>query len=320
MVYDQCTRPDGVNVHAEIGDFNPDPARVLAMDWDFFLFVAVRKPAAWTQRAKTPGDAMNLALSLYEFLPLSVAVLFEGDILSSMMKSGVLTAHPVIAVVAERVSRVPDANRAGKCRVDFFVYRKNGEVVRFHPGCKSDQDMKIQVIPADSAVYSKRLAFAHGVGAGLHTLPPGMARTDNGIVSGHVGGADSTRHEKCLLSPGDIESILTYDANSIGWRRMIEVLDGHSRRNLSDVSDGVSIPWWLWFCNPGRVQDLVKQGITRFTIGTVGGRNVFIISRYDDYGCLEECQVGIDESRSARPMVVERKLAEVVPARFSASS
>ena len=60
---------------------------------------------------------------LFRNLPLLLCDIFDGDISS-------LAAPQGSQIVAERIRRVPDENIDGQCRVDFFVYRWDGHVVR----------------------------------------------------------------------------------------------------------------------------------------------------------------------------------------------
>ena len=79
------------------------------------------------RRYRTLREAMiGAEEKLYDCLPLSAAAFTDFDVAAALGEPGAL-------VVAEQVVRVRDPNRAHN-RVDFFCYKENGDVVRYHLG------------------------------------------------------------------------------------------------------------------------------------------------------------------------------------------
>ena len=89
-------------------------------------------------RYRTLREAMNGANEgLYDSLPLSAAAFTDFDVAEALGEPGAL-------VVAEQVVRVRDPNSRPRWRnrVDFFCYKKNGDVVRYHPGRTERDNMR----------------------------------------------------------------------------------------------------------------------------------------------------------------------------------
>lgn len=209
--------------------------------------------------SKTPREAMDQAYSLADYLPLRVQAFADFDILPALAGHGgahrPATGH-VVAVVAEKIPRVPDNNRMKDYRIDFFVYYSNGDVVRHHPGRTANSSMRPHCMPSGSALFSRTQAQEIGVGASLHLHPPGRA-PDAGAPQP---GAVLTRRE-------DVDQCCVYDIQMWSWRRVREFFLQPMDENAEiDISDGHMFPWWLFLGGTGKVQPLIERGITRVAV------------------------------------------------------
>ena len=77
-------------------------------------------------------DALNASYDeLYKYLPLLLR-----DIVSPQCSLTSLAAPQGSVVVVGKIPTVPDPYKPDRCRVDFFIYEANSEVVRRHPGAQ----------------------------------------------------------------------------------------------------------------------------------------------------------------------------------------
>ena len=104
--------------------------------------------------ATNPRQAMNLAYELEKYLPLPASAFVRFDL------GNHLTGSQPLAVVAEKVHRVPDDNRPPNVRIDFFCYMPDGEVWRYHP-----TSMQRHVMRWGCTLFNVDSASLHGVGS-----------------------------------------------------------------------------------------------------------------------------------------------------------
>ena len=141
--------------------------------------------------ATNPREAMDLAYELEQHLPLPASAFVNFDLGSR------LSASPPLAVVAEKVLRVPDTNRPPHCRIDIFCYMHTGEVVRYHPGRSPQGDMQPHIMLPGCNLFDAALARSRGVGAALHLRPPRLEASSGAT---QPGGLLCTRgHDSYLL-------------------------------------------------------------------------------------------------------------------------
>ena len=203
--------------------------------------------------ATTSRDAIDKAYSLADYLPLPVQAFVDFDILPTLGATGGAgqpAESAVEAVVAERIPRVPDNNRPPSCRVDFFVYCRNGDVIRHHPGRTARSTMHPHAMPSGSVLFSLAQAQEIGVGASLHLHPPGCA-ADAGVPQPGL--------PLCTLF--NVDQSCAYDLQMVTWRRIREHLQPTTHR--VDISDGHLFPWWLMLGGTGRNRRLLDRGVTR---------------------------------------------------------
>ena len=217
--------------------------------------------------ATTSRDAIDKAYSLADYLPLPVQAFVDFDILPTLGATGGAgqpAESAVEAVVAERIPRVPDNNRPPSCRVDFFVYCRNGDVIRHHPGRTARSTMHPHAMPSGSVLFSLAQAQEIGVGASLHLRPPGRAADAGAPQPGVV-----------LCRRGDVDEICPYDVQMWSWRRVREiVLQPMEEESEVDISDGHLFPWWLLLGGTGRVRSLLDRGVTHVV---ASGRTLKVI-------------------------------------------
>ena len=138
----------------------------------------LRRDCPQLHLATTPREAIDKAYSLADYLPLPVQAFVDFDILPTLGATGGAgqpAEGAVEAVVAERIPRVPDNNRPPSCHVDFFMYCRNGDVIRHHPGRTARSTMHPHAMPSGSVLFSLAQAQEIGVGASFHLRPPGRA-------------------------------------------------------------------------------------------------------------------------------------------------
>ena len=215
----------------------------------------LRRDCPQLHLATTPREAMDKAYSLADYLPLPVQAFVDFDILPALGATGGAgqpAERAVEAVVAERIPRVPDSNRPPSCRVDFFVYCRNGDVIRHHPGRTTRSSMHPHAMPSGSALFSLAQAQEIGVGASLHLRPPGRAADAGAPQPGVV-----------LCTRGDVDESCPYDVQMTSWRRISEsFLQPREEESEVDISDGHLLPWWLLLGGTGRQRPLLDRGVT----------------------------------------------------------
>lgn len=222
---------------------------------------------------RSKRDAINEANGrLYSHLPLLTSVFTAFNLAQALGETDAV-------VVAERVPRVPDINRGGADRVDFFVYRANGEVVRYHPGTSSKQDMQPHVMTNASVCFSRALAANDGVGQALHRQPPGLLQGSVLALTSHAPGA--TQPGVPLATRADLDQLCTYDVLSLSWRVVRTQLDRlPPHDDCVDWSDGSTFPWWLWLANTGKVRDIVDKGVTSVEVHIrTGSKSILVHTR-----------------------------------------
>ena len=220
----------------------------------------LRRECPQLHLATTPREAMNKAYALAEYLPLPIQAFVNLTLLSGLVRAldGV---GDVLAVSAEGVPRIPRAHRPHSCRIDFFVYCRNGTVIRHHPGRTSGTSMYQHSMPSGSVLFSLAEAQQIGVGASLHLRPPGRA-ADAGVPQPGV----------VLCTLADVDASCTYDLQMVNWRRVREDYLQPSTEWV-DISDGHLFPWWLMLGGTGRQRRLLQRGVTRVV---AFGRNLAV--------------------------------------------
>ena len=208
----------------------------------------LRRECPQLQLAKTPREAIDKAYSLADYLPLPIQAFVDSDIARVLDAA----SGDVEAVVAERIPRVPDNNRPPACRVDFFVYCRNGNVIRHHPGRTPGTSMHPHSMPSGSALFSLAQAKEIGVGASLHLRPPGRAADAGAPQPGVV-----------LCTLADVDKCCPYDVQMVTWRRVRDCLQRRQEETEVDISDGHLFPWWLMLGGTGRQRRLLDTGVTR---------------------------------------------------------
>ena len=215
----------------------------------------LRRECPHLHLATTPREAIDKAYSLAYYLPLPVQAFVNFDILPALGATGGAgqpAEKSVEAVVAERIPRVPDNNRPPSCRVDFFVYYRNGDVIRHHPGRTAQSSMHPHSMLSGSMLFSLAQAQEIGVGASLHLRPPGRAAD-----------AGAPQHGVVLCTRGDVDESCIYDVQMWTWRRVREILlQPQEKKTHVDVSDGHWFPWWLLLGGTGRQRPLLDRGVT----------------------------------------------------------
>ena len=106
--------------------------------------------------------------------------------------------------MAEEVVRVPSPNRPPLNSADFFCYKVNGDVVRYHPGRSQAQDMKPHCMPLGSLCFHMADAAQQGVGRSLHAQPPRMVQWPNFPLAAHnpPGAAQPGGNQPGVAQPG----------------------------------------------------------------------------------------------------------------------
>ena len=215
--------------------------------------------------AGNPRDAIDVACgALYEYLPLLCSRFCNFDLATELGEDGAL-------VVAEKVARIPDGNRAPQVRVDFFCYHDSGDVVRHHPGRTKAQSGQPHRMSPRSVLFRKATAWRLGVGAALHAEPPGVLRdahhergtdADAGQLGAAADTARALEFGALLATRQDMDEIYKFDVNMLNWKVAREKLAGPPDDDRTvDWSDGVSFPWWVWLANTGQYRDVVNEGV-----------------------------------------------------------
>ena len=238
--------------------------------------------------AKTSREAIDKAYTLEKYLPLSVSTFADFDFLSVPGVSGGAgqpARNSVAAVVAERIPRVPDNNRPPSCRVDFFVYCRNGDVIRHHPGHTAPKSMKPHRMPSGSVLFSLASAQQIGVGASLHLFPPC-----------HVADAGAPQPGVVLCTRRDVDEICPYDIQMVSWRYVREAfLEPGDEQTDVDISDGHLFPWWLLLGGTGRQRAILDRGVTHIV---ASGKSLVVT--------LQDGEVIISSNRHSRMELRER--------------
>ena len=214
-------------------------------------------------------DAINGAYGeLYEFLPLDTKDFIGINTAEALGETGSM-------VVAEKVVRVPDHNRQRKNRVDFFVYKDNGEVVRYHPGNRNQQDMHPHTMPINSVLFHRPDAAQWGVGNVLHALPPAIV--ERGGLSLSSGGAYPAS-PFLLATRAHMDQLCTYDVKSVNWRGVDEALSALPNHDHTvRWSDGKTFPWWVWLAKTGEMTKVVNGGIIEVFLEVKGGEKYVLV-------------------------------------------
>ena len=110
----------------------------------------LRRECPQLRFATGPREAMDKAYSLGDYLPLPIQAFVNSDV-EAFVRT--LCGVHVEAIVAEPIPRL--------LRVDFFVYCRNGDVIRRHP------TMHPHTMPFGSVLFSLAQAKEIGVGASL---------------------------------------------------------------------------------------------------------------------------------------------------------
>ena len=206
----------------------------------------LRRECPQLRFATSPREAMDKAYSLGDYLPLPIQAFVTEPLVRT------LVGVDVEAIVAERIPRIPDNNRPPVCRVDFFVYCRNGDVIRRHPGRTLRTTMHPHTMPFGSVLFSLAQAKEIGVGASLHLRPPGRAADAGAPQPGVV-----------LCTRGDVEESCPYDVQMWSWLRVREmILQPREEEGEVDISDGHLFPWWLLLGGTGRQRPLLDRGVT----------------------------------------------------------
>ena len=202
--------------------------------------------------ALTPREAIDRAYELQDYLPLLVEAFACHDIFPTLGAAAGAgqPACLVEAIVAEKIPRIPDNNRPLSCRVDFFLYCRNGDVIRHHPGRTKRSSMHPHRMLFGSVLFSLTQAQEIGVGASLHLRPPGRAPDAGAPQPGVV-----------LCTRGDVNECCSYDVQMWPWRRVRAILM-QMEEDRVDISDGHLLPWWLLLGATGRRRPIIDRGVT----------------------------------------------------------
>ena len=233
-------------------------AVAVAISFAHFLdSIADNQPVPQNAKASNRRAAQNLAYAIYNSLPVLVDSISQRSVLDVQTIPRQLANRVITNITAEQIKRIPDANRPGCCRVDFFAYFDNGAVLRFHAGKTRADDMIPQMYLPDNCLFPQDVAQVSGVGAALYALPPGMIRKPAGAP------------QLVLLSLADANAICSYDAKMNAWKRIREFLCSldSSYDYEEDWSAGRCFPWWLWLANTGRTREFINSGILEVSGG-----------------------------------------------------
>ena len=200
-------------------------------------------------KARNPRQTINLAYDLYEHLPLHARVLT----VASFNLASALGEPSCVEIVAERVRRIPDPNRALQ-RVDLFAYHPDGTVVRHHPGKSPSQSAKPQSMQTDSVLFRRATACEIGVGAALHLEPPAYVENVGGT---HPGAIVFTRAHMDAISPFDSKSL----SSRFVWAKLQSMPETESK----DWTSGHDCAWWVWLANMGKLRQVVANGVISVT-------------------------------------------------------
>ena len=219
--------------------------------------------------AKTPREAIDKAYALADYLPLPVQAFVNFNILLALDATGGAgqpAEESVEAVVAEKIPRIPDNNRPPSCRVDFFVYCRNGDVIRHPPGRTARSSMHPHRMPSGSLLFSLAQARDVGVGASLHLHPPGRPADAAAPQPGVV-----------LCTRSAVDESCPYDVHMMNWRRVREILlQPRQEETQVDISDGHLFPWWL-LMRWSSARPLLDRGVTR----VVASGRTFVVTLLD---------------------------------------
>ena len=233
-------------------------------------------------QAKTPREAMDQACRLYAHLPLPAEAFVNEPVCQLRNHFGAQTA---LQVVAEKVPRVPDTNRAPQARVDFFCYYADGRVVRHHPGRNDAQDMQPHTMHPGCNLYYLPDAREEGVGAVLHRYAPGFM-PDAGAPQPGV----------MLCSRADMNRLCTFDVQTLAWRHIRGALDTlPAVAGEVDWSDGAAFPCWVFLARKGKIHDIVGDGIFRVRAVVQGNiRGIIVTTTTGQYllsGNPQKCTI-----------------------------
>ena len=201
----------------------------------------------------TAREAMNLAYSLFEYLPLHSSLLTKPPFHLGTALGETWSTQ----VVAERIPRIPDvSNRAAPHRVDFFAYRQDGTVVRYHPGKplhSSIHSAEPHVMPPGCILFRSTIAYNVGCGAALHVEPPGcVARSltmpwPEGALQPH----------DAVFTRTHMKALHAFDIKALSSRFALAAMN--KMETSADWTDGKHFPWWVLLASAG--SELVGDGI-----------------------------------------------------------
>ena len=255
---------------APAGHLAPAPPPQPQDMWSQSHFIRVLLPArvALARVARSPSlrTALNIATDRHDLLPLPASELFEGDI------RGALNCPHAITVTAEIVNNVPDPNRNGRFRVDFFAYEPDGSITRYHPGpTKLTSAIPSRMSPV-TRVFDKSVALARGVGAALHLHPPAVAALENQPTLAELGALRLCDHM-------DLQDVSPLDAKLVSPHGLYLTLRAlpEQPREVDWSLDG--FPWWtLMATRDKHFQPLVAEGIVQVLAVTDEPRHVLIVT------------------------------------------
>ena len=221
--------------------------------------------------------AINLAYELHDFLPLpDTAFCVDG-------LKDVLNMPHAVCIAAERVHRVPDLNRNGMLRVDFFCYMPDGHVCRKHHGRSKPQDALDHWMPLTAGLYDLTVASQHGVGQAMHRVPPVVA-----LAQGAPQGSGTV-----VLAGLHLNAFSVFDRTHWTWHRLQEVLQKllHSHHPL-DITLGEQAPWWLFIAQTLSLREIVQGGITQVVADLEYQKVILMITTVDGHWRIWYCPNG----------------------------
>jgi len=181
-----------------------------------------------------------------------------GDIIWEHCDLSSLAAPQGSVVVAEKIPRLPDINMAPRCRVDFFVYHPNGDVLRYHPFRKArGRKLEPHVMRNGCSLFLKAAAATYGVGEALHRMPPAWVEHLNSLAP------PPGAFPKLAVRRPHMAEIFRYDMSQWGYWRPLELILGAIPEDMCpvDLTDGHYFPWWVWIAkelreNPAGITEI----------------------------------------------------------------
>ena len=200
------------------------------------------------RQQKSLRDALNGCYDyLYPYLPLLL-----DDIVDASCDRSSLAAPQGCVVVAEKIYRVPDAGRADKRRIDFFVYHPCGKVVRHHPGNKGSQRSVPHEMANNSSLFLLIDAVEHGVGRALHQRPPGAVENLNSLAppQGWTNQCMEDLRGQAACTRVHLAELSLYDVQMTAWKNVYPQLMNYPAQMLPlELTNGALMPWWVWMAN-----------------------------------------------------------------------